>query len=86
VSALGNLMANRRFTFAATGPSGRRHYYATGLALSLLPLVCTLGALAAMSATGVVSLPVYIVVLTAANLASTLVRFYFLRRAARSAR
>jgi putative flippase GtrA len=86
VCALGNLMANRRFTFAAKGPIGRGHYYAAGLILSLLPLLCTLGALMAMSATGVVSLPVYIVVLTAANLGSTLVRFYFLRRAAGSRR
>ncbi len=54
--------------------------------MSLLPLLSTLGALMAMSATGVVSLPVYIVVLTAANLGSTLVRFYFLRRAAGSLR
>jgi putative flippase GtrA len=84
--ALGNLMANRRFTFASSGANGRRHYYATGLFLSLLPLALTLGALVLTSAYGVTGLPVCIVVLTAANLCSTLVRFHFLRRAVRSGR
>jgi putative flippase GtrA len=84
--ALGNLVANRRFTFGSTGVPGRRHYYLTGLALALLPLACTLAALMALSAGGVASLPVAIVVLTAANLCSTLVRFYFLRRAVRRPR
>ena len=52
--ALGNLAANRRFTFTDRGPAGRRDYYAKGLTLSLLPLATTLVALAATSAAGVV--------------------------------
>jgi putative flippase GtrA len=86
ICALGNLAANRRFTFGASGPTGRRHYYLTGFMLALLPLVSTLGALAAASAAGISSLPVLIVVLTAVNLLSTVARFYFLRASVTKAR
>ena len=77
--AIVNLEANRRFTFGASGRRGWRHYYLTGLLLALLPLASTLGALAATSAAGVASLPVLIVVLTAANLLASVARFYLLR-------
>ena len=79
--ALGNLIANRRYTFGDSGPAGRRHYYLSGLALALLPLVSTLGALVGTSAAGIASLPALIVILTAVNLLSTVVRFYVLRAA-----
>ncbi|HXW80439.1 MAG TPA: dolichyl-phosphate beta-glucosyltransferase [Acidimicrobiales bacterium] len=79
ICALGNLAANRHFTFDASGPTGRRHYYLTGFLLALLPLVSTLGALAAASAAGISSLPALIVILTAVNLLSTVARFYCLR-------
>jgi putative flippase GtrA len=84
--ALGNLVANRRFTFGATGPTGRSHYYLTGLLLAFLPLVSTLGALVAASAAGISSLLALIVILTAVNLLSTVARFYFLRASATKAR
>jgi len=84
--ALGNLVANRRFTFATTGPSGRRNYYLTGLLLTLLPLATTLVALALSSAAGLRSLPADIFLLTLANLSATLVRFYTLRRSVAGAR
>jgi putative flippase GtrA len=76
--ALGNLAANRRYTFAGSGPEGRRHYYSTGLLLSLLPLASTLLSLAALSAAGTSSLPVDLLVLTGVNLCSSIVRFRFL--------
>ncbi len=84
--ALGNLVANRRYTFGASGPTGRRHYYLRGSALALLPLASTLGALVATSAGGIASLPALIVILTAVNLLSTVVRFYVLRASATKGR
>jgi putative flippase GtrA len=77
--ALGNLVANRRFTFTDLGPEGRRTYYARGLALSFLPLAATLGALAAVSVAGVV---VDLAAITAANLSASVARFHFLARSA----
>jgi putative flippase GtrA len=78
--ALGNLAANRRFTFTDRGPAGRRDYYAKGLTLSLLPLVATLAALAATSAAGVAGLGADLTVITVANLIASAVRFHFLAR------
>jgi putative flippase GtrA len=76
--ALGNLAANRRFTFSGRGPEGRRHYYSVGLFLALLPMASTLLALAAVSAAGISSLLLDLLVLTAANLCSSIARFRFL--------
>lgn len=76
--AMGNLAANRRFTFADTGRVGRRHYYSVGLLLALAPLASTLLALAIISAAGISSLLVDLLVLTLANLCSTIARFRFL--------
>ncbi len=76
--ALGNLAANRRFTFSGRGLDGRRHYYSVGLFLALLPMASTLLALAAISAAGISSLFVDLLVLTAANLSSSIARFRFL--------
>jgi putative flippase GtrA len=76
--ALGNLAANRRFTFRGRGAEGRRHYYSTGLFLALLPMASTLAALAVASAVGISSLLVDLLALTAANLCSSVVRFRFL--------
>jgi putative flippase GtrA len=76
--AFGNLAANRRFTFSGSSPEGRGHYYSVGLFLALLPMVSTLLALAAVSATGISSLFVDLFVLTAANLCSSVARFRFL--------
>jgi putative flippase GtrA len=76
--ALGNLAANRRFTFSGSSPEGRRHYYSVGLFLALLPMASTLLALAAVAAAGISSLLVDLLVLTAANLCSSMARFRFL--------
>jgi len=78
--ALGNLAANRRFTFTDRGPAGRRDYYTKGLMLSLLPLAATLAALAATSAAGVAGLGADLAVITAANLIASAMRFHFLAR------
>lgn len=82
--AFGNLAANRRYTFTATGPGGRRDYYRRGLALALLPLAATLAALELIGAVGWDGLPVDLVALTAVNLCSTVARFGYLCRAATS--
>jgi putative flippase GtrA len=76
--AFGNLAANRRFTFSGRGPEGRRHYYSVGLFLALLPMASTLLALATVSAAGISSLLADLLVLTAANLCSSVARFRFL--------
>ena len=81
--ALGNLAANRRFTFTDRGPAGRRDYYVRGLTLSLLPLVATLAALAATSAAGVAGLGADLAAITVANLVASIVRFHFLARGCR---
>ena len=47
--------------------------------LGLLPLVLTLSALAVLSAIGTTSLPVLLIVLTAANALATVARFLLLR-------
>ena len=78
--ALGNLAANRRFTFTDRGPAGRRDYYTKGLMLSLLPLAATLAALAATSAAGVAGLGADLAVITAANLIASAMRFHCLAR------
>ncbi len=76
--ALGNLAANRRLTFSGGGREGRRHYYSVGLFVALLPIASTLLALAGTSAAGISSLFANVLVLTAANLCSTIARFRFL--------
>ncbi|MGA3217944.1 MAG: glycosyltransferase [Acidimicrobiales bacterium] len=78
--ALGNLAANRRFTFTDRSPAGRRDYYVRGLTLSLLPLAATLAALAATSAAGASGLGVDLAIITAANLGASAARFHFLAR------
>jgi putative flippase GtrA len=76
--ALANLAANRSFTFSGSGPEDRRHYYSAGLFLALLPMASTLLALAGTSAAGISSLFANLLVLTAANLCSSIARFRFL--------
>ena len=79
VCAFANTAANRRLTFALRGRAGRTRHYAAGTALGLLPLALTLSALAFLSAIGATSLPVMLLVLTAANLLATAARFLLLR-------
>lgn len=80
--ALGNLMANRRYTFTAGGCAGRRSYYRRGMFIALLPLGGTLAAIGVLSALGWQDLPVDLIVLTGVNLSTTAARFGYLRQAA----
>jgi putative flippase GtrA len=80
ISSVANTAANRRLTFARRGRHGRRRHWSGAAALSVLPLVLDLGALAVAAAAGVTSTLGLIVALTAANALATAVRFVGLRR------
>jgi hypothetical protein len=84
--ASGHLVAGRRSNFAPSGPAGRWPSHANSLLRALLTLGGTLGAVMAISAAGVGSLPFDMVVLTAVVLGSTTARFHFLRRSLGDAR
>ncbi len=75
---VGNLAANRRFTFAGSGTQGRKHYYSVGSFLALLPMTSTLLALTVAFVAGVSGLVVDLLVLTVMNLCSSVARFRFL--------
>jgi hypothetical protein len=78
--AAGSLVAGRRCAVTPKIATSSRRYFGTAVAVSLLPLASTLCILMAVSATGAASLPVDIIVLTAAVFCSALGRFYFWRR------
>jgi putative flippase GtrA len=79
LTAVGNTAANRRLTF---GVRGRRHalrHQAQGLLVFGVGLAVTSTAIAALHATGTTHHAVEVVVLTAANLAVTVMRFVTMR-------
>ena len=82
VTAVANTAANRRLTFGITG---RRHvgrHHLQGLAVFGLGLALTSGSLAVLHAVAAApARPVELVVLVAANLAATALRFVLLRAA-----
>jgi putative flippase GtrA len=80
ICSVANIAANRRLTFALSGPAGRAHDYQAGLLLGLIPLVSTLAALALLSLVGVSSLTWVAIVLTASSALGALGRFVVLRR------
>ncbi|HWJ62951.1 MAG TPA: glycosyltransferase [Acidimicrobiales bacterium] len=80
ISSVANTAANRRLTFAQRGRHGRRRHWSGAAALSLLPLVLDLGALAVAAAAGITSTAGLLVALTLANALATAVRFVGLRR------
>jgi putative flippase GtrA len=80
VCAAGNLVANRRITFARSGPAGRGRHYSAGLAVAALPLLLTAGALVVLGWLGVTSLAAELVVVTAVNAVVTTGRFLLMRR------
>jgi putative flippase GtrA len=80
VCSVANVAANRRLTFALSGPAGRVHDYQAGLLLGLIPLATTLTALAVLAATGVMSLAWVAIVLTLTSALGALARFVLLRR------
>ena len=80
ISSVANTAANRRLTFAQRGRHGRRRHWSGAAALSLLPLVLDLAALAVAAAAGITSTAGLLVALTLANALTTAVRFVGLRR------
>jgi putative flippase GtrA len=79
VCAVANTAANRRLTFALRGRADRTRQYAAGLAVTLMPLVLTIGVLMLFGATGVTALAPQLVALTLVNAAATAARFVLLR-------
>jgi putative flippase GtrA len=79
-TAVANTAANRRFTFAVSGPSGAGRHQLQGLVVFGLGLALTSGSLAALHAAS--SVPPRLLevgVLVAANLTATVLRFVLLR-------
>ncbi|MET0998418.1 MAG: bifunctional glycosyltransferase family 2/GtrA family protein [Marmoricola sp.] len=74
-TAVANTAANRRFTFGVRGPRHVVRHQAQGLVIFAAGLGATTGSLALLHATGSPSRGVEVVVLTAANLAVTVLRF-----------
>jgi putative flippase GtrA len=79
VCATANTAANRRLTFALRGPVGRGRHVTGGLALGLVPLALSLGALAVAEAAGVTAPGPQLVAVTVAGAAGSLARFMALR-------
>jgi putative flippase GtrA len=79
LTAIGNTAANRRFTFGVRGRAGVARHQFEGLLVFAIGLVLTSGALALLYAGGEPSRAVELVVLVAANLFATVVRFVLLR-------
>jgi putative flippase GtrA len=80
LTAVANTAANRRFTFAVSGPSGAGRHQLQGLVVFGLGLALTSGSLAALHAAS--SVPPRLLevgVLVAANLTATVLRFVLLR-------
>ncbi len=80
LTAVGNTAANRSFTFGVRGRPDRLRHQAQGLVVFGIGLAVTGGALMALDALAPdASRPVELVVLTAANVLATLIRFLLYR-------
>lgn len=80
LTALGNTAANRLFTFGVRGRPGRLRHQAQGLVVFALGLAVTAGCLVGLEALAPqASRGVELVVLTAANVVATLLRFLLFR-------
>lgn len=79
LTAVANTAANRRFTFGVRGPDRALQHQAGGLVVLGAGLVVTSLALAALPSSANGSAALEVVVLTAANLAVTVLRFVALR-------
>ena len=80
VCTLANTAANRRLTFSLSGRSGRARHHARGLLVGALPLSVNLLVLTVAVATGLPSVFVALVLLTAINTVATFVKFALLNR------
>ena len=74
-TAVLNTAANRRFTFGVRGPRDAVRHQVQGLLIFLAGLAATSGSLALLHAEGTPSRGLEVLVLTAANLAVTVLRF-----------
>ena len=79
VTAVGNTAANRRLTFAVRGRGRLLRHHLQGLLVFGLALTLTAGSLALLHAVTVPTRALELVVLTAANLVATVLRFVLLR-------
>jgi len=79
VTAVANTAANRRFTFGVRGRAGVARHQFEGLLVFAIGLALTSGALALLHGVAEPARPVEVVVLVAANLLATVVRFVLLR-------
>ena len=79
VTAVANTAANRRFTFGVRGRTGVARHQFEGLLVFGIGLAMTSGSLALLTAIAEPSRVVELVVLVAANLLATVVRFVLLR-------
>jgi putative flippase GtrA len=81
ITAIANTAANRRFTFGVRGRTDVARHQIEGLAVFGIGLILTSGSLALLNAAtgGHVHAAVEVVVLVAANLLATVVRFVLLR-------
>ena len=79
VTAVLNTAANRRFTFGVRGPEGAVRHQVQGLVIFAAGLGATTGMLALVHAVGTPSPALEVTVLTAANLAVTVLRFVAMR-------
>jgi hypothetical protein len=79
VTAVGNTAANRRLTFGVRGPRHALRHQLQGLLVFAIGLAVTSGALWAVHAAGSSHHGVEVAVLTAANLAVTIMRFVAMR-------
>ena len=79
LTAVGNTTANRRLTFGVRGLDGVARHQCQGLLVFALGLGLTSGALALLTAFGEPARATELVVLVAANLCATVLRFLLLR-------
>lgn len=79
LTAIGNTLLNRRFTFGVTGAHRRTRHLAQGLAVFAVALALTSGSLAALHAAGSPRRVLELTVLTVANVVATCLRFALLR-------
>ena len=79
VTAIANTAANRRFTFAVRGRSGAMRHQAQGLVVFGVALLVTSTSLAALHLLAHPSRALELLVLIAANLSATVLRFVLLR-------
>jgi putative flippase GtrA len=80
VCSVANHAANRRLTFALTGPARRLRHFARGLVVAAVPFAATIATLSVLSAVGSTRTLTALTALTIVNVVVGLVRFGLLQR------